>query len=110
MLKVYTSQYKYRGKNRLDITVKTGKKIFAPTWDMVMGIKHGTMSYEEYTRKYYQLMRKSYKENKNEWNELLNKDEVVLVCFCKPNDFCHRYLLAYILAKLGAVCRGEKLI
>lgn len=40
-MKVFTSQYKYKGKNRFDITVKSGDKTFAPTWEMVMGYKKG---------------------------------------------------------------------
>jgi uncharacterized protein YeaO (DUF488 family) len=52
-------------------------------------------------------MRLSYKENRKRWDELLNQDEVVLVCFCKAGDFCHRVLLAEILVKLGAEYKGE---
>lgn len=39
MLKIYTSQYRYSGKNRLDITVKSGNKIFTPTWNIVVNSK-----------------------------------------------------------------------
>jgi len=107
MLKIYTSQYRYSGKNRLDITVKSGNKIFAPTWNIVSKFKKGLMTKEEYTKEYYNLMRKSYKENRNRWDELLNQDEVVLVCFCRAENFCHRYILAEILVKLGAEYKGE---
>ena len=107
MLKVYTSQYRYSGKNRLDITVKSGDKTFAPTCDIVIKVKKGLMTEEEYTKEYYKLMRKSYKENKNKWDKLLSQDEVVLVCFCRTEDFCHRYILAEILVKLGAEYKGE---
>lgn len=65
------------------------------------------MTEEKYTKEYYKLMRKSYKENRNKWDKLLNQNEVVLVCFCKAGDFCHRYLLAEILVKLGCVYKGE---
>jgi uncharacterized protein YeaO (DUF488 family) len=107
MLKIYTSQYRYNGKNRLDITVKSGSQIFAPTWDMVIKFKKGLMIEEEYTKEYYKLMRKSYKNNREKWDQLLNQDEVVLVCFCKKGSFCHRYLLAEILVKLGAEYKEE---
>lgn len=107
ILQVYTSQYKYKGEDRYDITVKTSDKTFAPTWDMVMGTKQGKMTYKEYTEKYYELMRKSYKNNRRKWDELLNRDRVVLVCFCRPGEFCHRILLAEILVKLGAQYIGE---
>lgn len=106
-LKVYTSQYSYRGEDRLDTTVKTSDKIFAPTWDMVMRHKNGSISDEEYTKKYYNLMRQSYIKHKNKWDELLSKEKVTLVCFCKAGKFCHRLILKDMLVKLGAEYRGE---
>ena len=52
-----------------------------------------------------------------EWNteevlkelfDALKREEVVLVCFEAPEEgFCHRYILANILAKLGATYEGE---
>jgi uncharacterized protein YeaO (DUF488 family) len=106
-MKVYTSQYNYKGDNRLDITVKTGWNILAPTWDMVMNYKNGNISQEEYTKQYYNKMRTSYVNRKDDWNWILKQEEVVLVCFCKAGDFCHRLLLADILVKLGAEYLGE---
>lgn len=107
MLKVYTSQYRYSGNDRLDITVKSGDKTFAPTWKMVIGHKRCSMSNELYIELYLQLMRKSYKKYKAKWQELLNQETVTLVCFCGKGNFCHRYLLANILVKLGAEYCGE---
>lgn len=107
MLKVYTSQYRYSGKNRLDVTVKSGDKCFAPTWNLLMNYKKGNVDEEQYTDIYLNLMRKSYKKNRNRWNEILNQDEVVFVCFCPKDTFCHRYILADIFVKLGAKYMGE---
>ena len=104
---ILAEQYKYDGINRLDITVKTGLQMFAPTWDMVMDYKNGKTTREQYSNLYYKKMRKSYKIYRPEWNWLLNQEEIVLVCFCKPGDFCHRVLLAEILVKLGAEYVGE---
>jgi uncharacterized protein YeaO (DUF488 family) len=110
-LKLYTASYRYSLNDRLDITVK-GKdpvgKIFAPTWKMVMGSKEGRISWDEYKEMYRALMRKSYNQNKDVWNEVLNREEVTLVCFCKSGESCHRYLLAEYLAKLGAEYLGER--
>ena len=108
MLKVYTAQYQYDESNRLDITVKTGLKMFAPTWDMVMDYKDHRITASQYSVLYYEKMRKSYKTYREIWDWLLNQEEVVLVCFCKNGEFCHRYLLADILEKLGAKYMGEK--
>lgn len=113
MLEVFTSQYRYNGPHRLDITVK-GKdpfgKYFAPTWKMVIKSKKGLMTQEEYTQEYYSLMRKSYITYPHIWKRLLCMKKIVLVCFCSPNTFCHRLILAEILQKLGAVYKGEILL
>lgn len=107
MVKVYTAQYSYSGKDRLDITVKSGDKTFAPTWKMVMDFKSGRITQEEYTKLYYELMRQSYQSNRQRWDEVLAMNRVVLVCFCHEGVFCHRLLLARILQKLGAEYCGE---
>jgi uncharacterized protein YeaO (DUF488 family) len=98
-MKLYTAQYRYSGESRTDITVKSGWKPFAPTWDMVMGYKAGTLSQEQYTEQYIKLMDKSREDFYRHWCSLLMRKEVTLVCFCKKGDFCHRVLLAEYLQK-----------
>lgn len=110
-MKLYTAQYGYSENDRLDITAK-GKnpigKIFAPTWKMVMGSKEGKIFWDRYKEMYKDLMRKSYQQNKEIWREVLSRDEVTLVCFCKSGAKCHRYLLAEYYSKLGAKYLGER--
>jgi len=107
----YTAHYSYRGTDRLDITVK-GKdpigRVFAPTWDMVMGYKNKKIDWDEYSRQYRNLMRKTYKECRQVWESILARDEVTLVCFCRPDQNCHRFLLAGYFEKLGATYLGER--
>lgn len=74
---------------------------------MILGFKNMRLSEEKYTKLYYELMRKSYKDNKKEWKELLERKSVILCCYCHPDNFCHRYLLAKILEKMGAIYKGE---
>lgn len=107
MLMVYTSTIRTNDPDNLNITVKSGDKVFAPTWDMVMGHKNGTLTDEQYTDMYRELMLKSWKKNRWRWAELLQQERVVLVCYCRPGEFCHRVLLAGILEKLGATYCGE---
>ncbi len=110
-MKLYTAQYRYSGADRLDITVK-GKdligKVFAPTWKMVMGSKEGKISWDEYKDMYKDLMRQSYREHRDAWDEVLSREEVTFVCFCKADNPCHRYLLAEYFSVLGADYRGER--
>ncbi len=73
-----------------------------------MGSKEGKVSRAEYTEMYRSLMRESYAHHKDVWQDLLDRDEVTLVCFCKAGTFCHRYLLAEYFESLGANYLGER--
>jgi hypothetical protein len=35
------------------------------------------------------------------WHDILKKGVLTLLCYCRANDHCHRYLLADFLSKLG---------
>jgi uncharacterized protein YeaO (DUF488 family) len=102
-LKVYTSNINYKGNDKLDVTVKTGDLDFAPTWDMVMGHKNGTMSDEEYTRRYMDILRITYNVAHEKWLDILSKDEITFVCYCKTGRFCHRKVLAEVFGKMKNV-------
>jgi hypothetical protein len=103
-----TSQYNYKGENRIDITIK-GKSnggvgaCFAPTWDLVMDFKNGTITEKQYTEKYYKLMvdrwntDAQFRENMDYLVEKAKEENIVLVCFCPAYSFCHRYLLINFL-------------
>ena len=112
MVDIYTAQYRYSGEDRLDVTVKGNDpigKIFAPTWQMVQIYK--TYGNEiDYIRKYHLLMQRSYRIYREIWEEILGRGSVTLVCFCKENSFCHRYLLAEYLEKCGGKYLGERCI
>jgi uncharacterized protein YeaO (DUF488 family) len=114
MLRIYTIQISAahclgltQDPRYLDTTVKSGDKVFAPTWEMVMGVKQGRMSEEDYTRQYYTMMRESYRQSRQRWDEVLDMEEVILACYCRPDTFCHRYLLKDMLVKCGAEYAGE---
>lgn len=110
MLKIFTSTVRYKGPNRLDITVGSGDLVFAPSWEMVRLLKAGKMEEETYEYIYNNRMLKSYGEHRARWNEVLAMNTVVLCCYCKPGHFCHRLILAKILVTLaghGAEYLGE---
>lgn len=86
----------------LDTTVKTGDPVFAPTWDIVMGVKSGKITPEEYTVEYTRLMRESYKNNPGRWLSVCQLDRVCIACYCPPDTFCHRHLLKSMFA---GVCK-----
>lgn len=83
-----------------DITVKSGEKCFAPSWNLLMSYKDGVIDEVEYTRQYLDLMRKSYIHNRAVWDALISKSEVTLCCYCAAGSFCHRLILKDILHKI----------
>ena len=90
----------------VDTTVK-GKtpqgKIFAPTWDMVLGHKDGSWSDEQYTAAYRKRMIASWLAHREEWEAFLRQEEpVAIACYCTPGKFCHRHLLKDIFQELCA--------
>jgi hypothetical protein len=125
---LYTAQYRYPGKDRLDITVKgncPAGKLYAPTWDMVQRIKVHNMANiqpimkvdaeEEYTGMYYNLLLERWKTHGHEMIKLVEivqgtanmpARDVTLVCFCPAGSFCHRHLLVKFLQHNWAVEYG----
>lgn len=114
MLTVYTAQYRYKGPNRADITVKNAIppwKVFAPTWDMVneyLKSPKGVYDEKMYIARYEAIVANAYVANKDGVTTLIHSNDTrVLVCFCKAGAFCHRVLLAKHLESLGAKYLGE---
>ena len=109
MVELWTAQYRYPGPYRLDITVKGNDpigKLFAPTWDMVNAYKE-TGDERKYIDLYNGLMFDSKLHNPQIWKDLLMREFLVLTCFCKYGDFCHRHLLTAELVRQGATYHGE---
>ena len=112
---IYTAQYRYPGRDRLDITVKgncPAGKLYAPTWDMVQGIKNNNLTEEEYTGLYYNLLIQRWKEDYHDFSASMMRlvqmvqgnpatgmppRDMTLVCFCPADAFCHRHLLVKFL-------------
>lgn len=100
-LHLYTAQIgKYKGPDAYDVTVKSGDINFAPTWDIVKAWKAGKITWENYSQCYRELMLRSYKRNQRAWQEILEKGVLTLLCYCRADDHCHRFLLADFLSKL----------
>jgi len=100
-LVIATSTRNYRGPGEVIDCTYTVKSIFAPQWDMVDGIKNGTMTEEQYTERYHALMMSSYRAHKELWLKAINSKHIVLVCYCKPGQFCHRTILAGYLRQVA---------
>jgi len=104
MCRVCTGRVSYDGADGLDITVKSGigiGKVFAPTWDMVMGVKQGRITEAEYTEQFLNLLRERYRQNEAAFAEVLKRERVVLLCYCRARAFCHRHLVVDVLEKVA---------
>lgn len=114
MVQIYTAQFRYSGEDRLDITYKTQSQLgqcFAPTSFLVQGYKKNNISQQEYYKQYTNLMWQSYCSWYPFWQQLLNFNNITLVCYCNSNSFCHRFILTYCcLIPLGVVYMGERQI
>ncbi|MEO1287742.1 MAG: hypothetical protein AAFV93_08230 [Chloroflexota bacterium] len=115
MVKIYTSRINNTDPDALNITVKSAStaigRYLAPSKSMVYGHKAGQgdarferytpLSDEQYTERYYQLLRPRYRNNPKLFHDLLLQDKVILCCYCRAGDFCHRHLAADILMKIA---------
>lgn len=124
---VSTGPYSTRDPDRLDITragcdkaLRARKaapgEILAPSARLVFptlaAMKAATSAADRdtiwtaYREAYIAEMRLSYSLRRAEWEAVLRRDRVVLVCFCGDPERCHRSVAVEILSKLGAT-RGE---
>lgn len=126
-LEVWTAPFRYQGVNRCDITRKSAPPEllpFAPSWAILrpalearrqaakVGGAEGRSimgaAWTDYVGAYIAEMRASYRRDRAAWDALLQRECVVLVCYCPDPDHCHRRLLArVILPKLGVLHMGE---
>lgn len=102
-MKLYTCQMaKWRTPKKLgipflDITVKSGDRVFSPDWKLLSGYKDGSINEEEYTERFKALMRVSYTENRTRWIEVCNMDTLCIACYCGSGKFCHRHLVVDLI-------------
>jgi hypothetical protein len=97
---VYTAQYRYAGLDRTDITVKgfdAYGKYFAPSWNMVFGIKNETMSQQQYVDAYLKII-DDVPVRILDW--FFSRPTRTLVCFCAEEAFCHRNILINYLVQI----------
>lgn len=105
-MKLYTSNYARNGRNPKAVAISirppdwyTGRtySALAPTWEIVMGVKQGTITNEEYTRRYKLIL------SKLDPHTIANDlgDSTIMLCYESPDKFCHRHLVADWLKAAG---------
>lgn len=129
-LQVFTAQMRYRGPDRFDVTRKSGGaagRVFAPSWDLLRPALDARKlasrlrelgkdaeaelaekrAWATYVPGFLREMAESRALYQRAWMELLERERVVLVCYCAPRELCHRGLLVPMLVELGAIDGGE---
>ncbi len=108
MCLVSTSRVGFQGLGSLDITVKSATslgRVLAPTWAMVGGVKgwggYEVLSIEQYTQRYYDLLRERFRQNGQAFLDILAQEQTCILCYCRPNVFCHRHLAVDILERIA---------
>ena len=77
-------------------------KKFAPSWDIFSKWKNGEIDNFQYTDRFKKEI--LGKLNKEEVKQFLNsfKTDIILLCYEKSGDFCHRHIVAdWIETELG---------
>lgn len=114
-LEVWSARLSTRDKDALNITRKSGSKVFAPSWGTlrpILELNQAKLEVPErdwkiYAKAYLEEMSRSYRVNRKDWIALLERERVVLTCYCTNPARCHRTILGKILNRLGAVYYGE---
>lgn len=105
-MKLYTSNYARNGSNPNAVAISIrppdwyrGRTYadLAPTWEIVMGVKQGTITNDEYTRRYKLIL------SKLDPHTTVNNlgEGAILLCYESPDKFCHRHLVAEWLRGAG---------
>ena len=96
---------KARGIELIDITVKSGDKLFAPESSVLWAYKAGEVSEDEYTRLYLNKLRDASRASPEAFKMFLSQDGPVAVgCYCRAGIFCHRHLFVQFMEH---VARGN---
>lgn len=80
-------------------------KFLAPNWDLVNGIKNGSVTEEEFRRAYFYSLENKVKGLEELLVDIGKGKKYVFVCWEGKSKFCHRHLVSEILNKLGIPCR-----
>jgi uncharacterized protein YeaO (DUF488 family) len=93
------------GEVVVDITVKNNPNhVLAPTWGLVRDLQRGVISWDVYKKAYMDLLRKRWKNGRQEEFVRLAQESIgivmVLVCFCQDETRCHRSLAKKALEKV----------
>ncbi len=98
---IATARVSYKGADRLDITLRSalpeGRCLAPDDWNMVNGVKDGTISWEDYSTYYRTLIWERYMADPTPFLYILLRPSMTLCCYCTDHEQCHRTLAAAAL-------------
>jgi hypothetical protein len=86
-----------------DTTVKSGLWQLAPTWEIVMGVKSRTISEEQYTALYWDMLLQRYHMYPEFFDWLIAHPNIAFGCYCIAGKFCHRHIIVEFLKHITEV-------
>jgi len=82
-----------RGITLIDITVKSGLRVFAPEDAVLWAYKRGEVSDEDYTELYLKRLQEQFRASPEVFEQfLMNEGPVAVACYCAAGKFCHRHV------------------
>ena len=105
---VYTADEAYEGDDRIDVSIQSGNFIFVPPTHLLFDYRFRNITEDQFQEAYFEFLKESYTYHQDNWDMLLRKKRIVLVCTCNSQGKdCHRYFIIKFLRKMGAVYKGE---
>ena len=111
-LQIYTEQIKYTNYNKIKqnpdcLILDQTNKNFSPNRGISLGHKNFRLTNKQFKQMYYDQLIKSYKNNKNIFNEILSKDTIIIASNTYHHEYADRVLFAKFLENYGAEYKGE---
>ncbi len=76
---------------------------FAPTTDLLRKYKSGEVGADKYTEVYLNQLKKL------DFNHIDLRNGDILLCYERPDEFCHRHILAEYISLIYPTCEIEEL-
>jgi len=83
------------------IVTRTKDHILSPSWNTLNKYKNGLIDWNGYTEEFLKEMNNDLcKAEMKKIGEAAKTKDIYLVCFEKPDDNCHRFILLELIKKM----------
>lgn len=107
-LAIYTADYGYAGADCFDVSFQGGHFMLTPSKKMLLDFRLGRINALEFNEQYFNQLEASFIQHQYTWDEMLNRERIVLVCSCNADDgSCHRHALIEFLKQFGVKYAGK---